>query len=267
MLIWCSYCQQFLGEQPPFEQLAISHGICAACEPSALTLTKSALAHARRLRDIQSQLGEAGRRGDLQAAEQIIENAGKANVRGVDILVGVIAPLLYRIGEDWQCDNLTVAQEHRFTRFCEAIYQSVASNIARTMPAGPTPDGHVGTLLINAPGNRHTLAVRMLALWLERKGIRALPIVGPLTTEDLIALIDRIRPNTVLVSMALAEQAPGVIAIAARIAALPDDRRPRIIVGGYAVKLGLVAEIPGAVLMSDIGSLADVATEKSAPAG
>jgi len=34
--------------------------------------------------------------------------------------------------------------------------------------------------------------------------------------------------------MALAEQTPQVIAIAARMAALPEPVRPRVFVGGYA---------------------------------
>jgi hypothetical protein len=40
-----------------------------------------------------------------------------------------------------------------------------------------------------------------------------------------------------------------------RVAALPGPIRPKIIVGGYAVKLGLVPEIPGAELVADINTL------------
>jgi len=65
----------------------------------------------------------------------------------------------------------------------------------------------------------------------------------------------RTQPKLILVSIALAEQCMGVTAIAERVAELPSSIRPRVIVGGNAVKLGLVSVIPGADLMGDISSL------------
>jgi methanogenic corrinoid protein MtbC1 len=257
VLIWCSYCQRFLGEAPPYEQYSVTHGICRACETGALTLTESEFAHALRLRDIQEQLAKAGRHGDLRAAEQIIEDAGKHNVAGADILLGVIAPMLYQIGDDWRCGSVTVAQEHRFTAFCERVYNLVAAKVIDGTAAGAWRAEHGGVLLMNAPDNRHTLAIRILALRLARQGVPARVLDGPPDIEEAIALISRIQPAIVLISIALAEQADGVIAIAARIAALPERIRPNVIVGGYAVKLGLVSAIPGASLMADISSLAD----------
>ena len=55
--------------------------------------------------------------------------------------------------------------------------------------------------------------------------------------------------------MALAEQSSGVMAMTKRIATLPSPVRPKIFVGGYAVKLGLVSDLPGAELMADISAL------------
>lgn len=257
MLIWCSYCQQFQGEEPPYDEFAVTHGVCKACEAGALDLTDSDVAHALKLRGIQDQLAEAGRHGDLRAAGQIIADAGKANVGGVDILIGVIAPMLYQIGEYWRRDIVTVAHEHRFTAFCEGIYQLVAAEFSNRLAAKAPQAGQSGVLLMNAPGNCHTLAVRILALWLARKGVPAQVVDGAPDIEDLIALVTRVQPAILLVSIALAEQADGVIAIAARIAALPERIRPKLVAGGYAVKLGLVSAIPGASLMADISSLGD----------
>jgi methanogenic corrinoid protein MtbC1 len=263
MLIWCSYCQQFLGEAPPYDQFTVTHGVCSACESGALELTESDLVHVLTLRGIQEQLAEAGRYGDLGAAEKIIEDAGRANVAGADVLIGVIAPMLYQIGEDWRCDIVTVAQEHRFTAFCERVYKLVAAKVAGGMAASPRQAAHGAVLLMNAPGNCHTLAIRILALWLARQGVAARVVDGSPDIGGLIALISRIQPAVVLVSIALAEQADGIIAIAARIAALPERTRPKVVVGGYAVKLGLVSAIPGASLMADISSLADFAGLKT----
>ena len=65
MLNWCSYCQRFQGEVSPYDNLAITHGICATCEPGVFTLADADIAHARALKAIQNQLFEAGSRSDL----------------------------------------------------------------------------------------------------------------------------------------------------------------------------------------------------------
>jgi hypothetical protein len=31
MIRWCSYCQAFIGEAPPFDSIVVTHGICRAC--------------------------------------------------------------------------------------------------------------------------------------------------------------------------------------------------------------------------------------------
>jgi methanogenic corrinoid protein MtbC1 len=254
MLSWCSYCQQFVGEVPPYDDLNVTHCICATCESNALSLTESDIAHALMLKDIQSRLFDAGRRGDMNAAKRVIDASRQANMRELDILVGIIAPMLYQIGEDWKRGAITVAEEHRFTAFCEKIIDilAVKSPSATLIDA---PEERNAILLINAPGNYHTLAVRILALWLIDKGMPARAAHQALNVEGVVEIIRKVHPKFVLISMALAEQVPGVVAIVERIAELPNLVRPRIIVGGYAVKLGLVSIIPGADLLADIGAL------------
>jgi methanogenic corrinoid protein MtbC1 len=256
MLSWCSYCQQFVGEVPPYENLVITHTICRNCESNALTLTESDIVHALRLKAIQNQLFEAGRRGDINAANEIIQMSRQAGMRAVDIVIGVIAPMLYRIGEDWKCGAISVAEEHRFTAFCEKILDIVTGDRPPLAAVNAAQDKRHEILLINAPGNHHTLAVRILALWLSDKSMPALTVDEALDVSDLIILICKMRPRMLLISMALAEQVPGVIAIIERIGDLPEFMRPKVIVGGYAVKLGLVSQIPGAALLADISAFA-----------
>jgi len=264
MLIWCSYCQHFYGEAAPYDNFTITHGICATCEPTVFTLADADIAHARVLKAIQERLFEAGSRSDLGAARRIIEASRQFNVREVDILVGIMAPMLFQIGEDWKYGPVSVTEEHRFTVFCEKVLDLVGARIAAVMPADAPPSGPGEVLLITAPGNRHTLGVRILALWLIHNGMPAWAIDGPLDIEALVALVGRTRPRLLLVSMALAEQAAGIAAIIRRLSALPDGARPRILVGGYAVKMQLVTAIPGADLLTDIGRLKQIYEETSA---
>jgi hypothetical protein len=48
------------------------------------------------------------------------------------------------------------------------------------------------------------------------------------------------------------EQLDGVAAISTLVGRLPKTVRPKVLVGGYAVKAGFVTFIPGADLVADI---------------
>jgi len=258
MLKWCSYCQDFIGEVPDYENLDISHGICWECRPKTPSFSTTDFERARLLKGIQRKLFVAGQRNDLNAAEAIIADAAEAGIKPVNVLIGTVAPLLYRVGEDWKRGTLSVEEEHRFTAFCERTYYLVAENAdfgtsMNSLRASDAQDTEF--LLLNAPGNRHTLAIRILALALASRGMRARIADGPVDPYELVATIDALRPGALLVSMALAEQSSGVVTITQRVESLPKAMRPKIIVGGYAVKLGLVSHIPGAVLMPDISAL------------
>ena len=260
MLKWCSYCQQFLGEVPDYEDLAITHGICRGCRPKVHHFTVSEFARARLLKGIQRKLFDAGRRDDLKASQKIIADAIKAKIRPFDILIGMIAPMLYQIGEDWKKGILSVEAEHRFTAFCENALALIAPKVAADMLADGTPSNATDVLLMNAPGNEHTLALRIIDLWLVSRGMRTRIADAHLTPDQLIALVALTHPAMLMISMALAEQRAHVVAIAERIADLPQSIRPKLIVGGYAVKLGLVAAIPGADFMTDISALSGETT-------
>jgi methanogenic corrinoid protein MtbC1 len=249
MLYWCSYCQQFMGEVPDYQDLAITHGMCADCEPKVPHFAESDFVHAEFLKGIQLKLLDAGRRDDLTAAGKIIADALRRKVRPVDILIGLVSPMLYQIGEEWKAGTLSVEGEHRFTAFCEKMFDLLAPLV----PA-PLKSDEIEALLMNAPGNTHTLAIRIVALWLTSRGLRA-EIAGDLSAEALADLVSTMRPKMLLISMALAEQFGAVAAIAGRMAELPGSTRPKVFVGGYAVKLGLIPPIPGAELLASISDL------------
>jgi hypothetical protein len=169
--------------------------------------------------------------------------------------MGLVAPMLYQIGEEWRKGYITVAEEHRFTSHCEQIFEFLRNMITVSKPTDLASAGRVDVLLMNASSNRHTLAIRILAAWFADKGIPARAIDPPPVIDDLIALVGESHPRLILVSIALSEQHPAVVRLAERIAALPGPYHPKILVGGYAVKMKLVPPIPCAYLVTDINSI------------
>ncbi|MDI1262672.1 MAG: B12-binding domain-containing protein [bacterium] len=262
MLRWCSYCQQFLGEVAPYENLAITHGVCPACSQKIFADDESGLDHALVLKGLQDQFYEAGRRNDLKAVERIIEKSDDTKIRAVDILVGVLAPLLYQVGEEWKQAAMTVAEEHRFTAFCEKASDMITTKVANQNSADKALPERAEALLINVSGNSHTLGIRILALWLKEKDISTRVLDEAIGIDDLMMQIHKFHPSMVLISVALAEQAAGVLDVVEHIANLPNHLRPRVIVGGYAVKQGLISAIPGAELVTDISSLLHTHSEQ-----
>ncbi|RTE88561.1 hypothetical protein D6B98_35115 [Bradyrhizobium sp. LVM 105] len=254
MLKWCSYCQKFQGETFPFEDLSVTYGLCRRCESEHPDIFASdVVQHSELLRRVYNSLYEAGRRNDIRLAQQLVEEAIAANFKPVDIVLGVLAPLLYKIGEQWHSGTITVADEHEFTAFSERVIELIEGSMQR----GRTRrrKGAPRYFLMNAPGNTHTLAVRILALWLESHSICTPTVVDHLDLHELAQQIIAVAPKALLISMALPQQLTGVTAISALVRELPGGARPKVIVGGYAIKSGLVRFVPGAELATDINLL------------
>ena len=256
MLKWCAHCQQFIGETPPHADLGITHGLCRKCageQPDLLSGDE--YAHAVVLRDIFQSLFSAGRRNDFNAAGPLVDNAIAAHCRPVDILVGMIAPMLYEIGSAWEHGTLTVEGEHEFTAYAERVIDLIEARMrmAWSQPVRPRGDGCY--FLMNAPGNIHVVGIRILGLWLQNQGWRTRHVDEVTLLDALSEPATKGEPKTLLVSIALSEQYDAVAAVVERVRALPASHRPNIVVGGYAVKTGRVPPIPGVRLAADIGAL------------
>jgi len=108
--------------------------------------------------------------------------------------------------------------------------------------------------LLNAYGNDHTLAIRILALWLKAKGFDALVLDPPPPPALLSATVRNLKPAAVLISLALSEQRMAVLSMMESLHS-NNGHHPAVFVGGYAIKMELVAPIPGSMFMTDIARM------------
>lgn len=137
MLKSCVYCQQFMHEIAPYDDFSMTHGLCASCEATRKDLFASdAIERAHFLKETLHELFDAGRHEDFETATRIIVKATVANCRPVDILIGMIAPMLFEIGEEWNRGALSVDAEHRFTAFSERVIRLIKSRMRRTVRRG-----------------------------------------------------------------------------------------------------------------------------------
>ncbi len=255
VLRWCAYCQEFQGEVPPLDRFTTTHGVCVACLAKGTDRLDMEIANSHRLRELQGQLHDAGKRGDLAAASGIVKMALDGGVRPVDILVGLVTPLLYLIGSEWESGQITVAEEHRFTRFCERVFALVRIEVRARLPVPAVLPTLV--FLLNAKGNHHTLGIRILALWLQSKGIATREFHPALAPEALVQCAVDEGAKAILISLALDRQKAYVYSVGQRVEQLSLPR-PVVIVGGYAVKLKLVKPIAGTIFLETISGLPEM---------
>lgn len=245
MIRWCAYCQRFMGESPPYDDYGLTHGVCDECLPLFESDSDQGFERIMELKRFHDALREAGETEDLERAMALIEKARNLGVRPSDLLVGLIAPILYEVGSMWAERKIGVAEEHRFTRFYEAVVKRVTEESRSVVPFRPRgtareEESALEVMLIQPRSNKHVLGLKLLEHWLWDHGVSAMVVslTHPVSLEDLLR---RLRPRWVGLSVSLSGQMDEVAELIALVARENPDIG--ILVGGQAVKAGLV-EIP-----------------------
>jgi len=229
VLRWCSYCQKYLGEKEPYTSFEITHGICPDCLKRGLSLTPQASQKIKILSKYQASLWEAGALGDLRSARRLVDEGIALNLRALDILMGLVTPALYRVGSLWEQNEISVIEEHRFTRYFEQILEILYDYIY--LPASKLSPQVVLTCSVT---NIHTLGVRILELSLLSQGCSVYSICPGVPNQELIYLLKKIKPKVVGVSIATTEQFRDLEELSFLLEDLKD--RPLVFVGGGPIK-------------------------------
>lgn len=233
MIKWCAFCQRFQGEVPPFERQNVTHGLCARCAQTASQITLEQEKRIQRLGDFFSGFWKAGREQNITNMKNLIDEALRVGIRPIDLLYGIAAPALAKIGDLWAKNEITVQEEHRFTKSCETFIDLIAQRIHKNVIPSRI-------LLANVPGNEHYLGLRFTQLGLMSIGLASeiMPLGSSL--NGILDYAKKIEAKTVGLSISLPEQLPDLLSA---VKALTDARFSiRIIVsGGAAIKSGMIS--------------------------
>ena len=224
MIQWCAYCQSFLGQLVPFDDFSVTHGMCADCASRFEEFDSGTIAPVTAFYgELFSQVG-LGRQIDPWAFLKEVDRLGLSRA---DAYLGILHPLLWRVGREFQEGRLTVAEEHLFTEAVQSILRIIGFNEAREA---------CDVLLVVAPGNDHTIGVEiMLRLIDEQTDLTAARGLAPRTPDDLKALVARHQPRILGISAALPEHLPYLQSLRDWVDDLPGAQRPHMVVGGPAV--------------------------------
>jgi methanogenic corrinoid protein MtbC1 len=234
MISWCAYCQEFQGEVEPYHNFAVTHGLCLNCAKTIKDYTEKEEERVKDLNLMIKKIFVIGRHGDPAEIKSLVEEARKKGIKNSEILVGMISPALWEIGDLWARNQITFHDEHRFTFQMRKVLHHIKEQ---------TPLKNIGTkkdvLLINTVGNTHTLGIEILDFWLRDKGIQSQILLWEsFSKEDLAQKIELINPKILGISVAMPEQLPATAQLISFLKESLGRRLPKICVGGNALKTG-----------------------------
>jgi MerR family transcriptional regulator, light-induced transcriptional regulator len=208
-------------------------------------MTSGAPVHAEVL---SAYLG-AIRDGDRHRAVQVLVQARETGLELDRLYMDVLQPALREIGELWQRNELSVADEHLATGITQAAMARLFSDVFRWTP------GTERTLIAAcADMERHEIGLRMICDLLELRGWDTIYLGATVPVDSLVTMVARRQPDAVALSAALAPHVSRLRLMIEQIRALIDDP-PLILVGGrpfledpgLATRIGADLTAPDAV--------------------
>jgi methanogenic corrinoid protein MtbC1 len=170
--------------------------------------------------------GNALLEGQRREASALFNQALDREASLVGAEIHVVQPALYEVGQRWQQNSVSVAQEHLATAMAQSL---MAQGFGRAEPAA---DNGRKALLACLAGNHHSLGLRMVADAFELAGWTVHYLGANVPQAALIAQIRRLRPDLVGLSASLPRELRGLRQTLAALRASLADSCPRIVVGG-----------------------------------
>lgn len=200
---------------------------------------------------LAQRYAQALRDADPVAAEEAIDVALQAGFAGPAVCSRVIAPAMRWIGDLWERDSISVADEHLAT----AITHHLLGRLQASLFPPPHRTEAATALLACAEGEQHTLGLSMMADVLRSRGWRVLELGASVPTEALVAAIDRHSPHLVGFSATMSWSIPSLAHALERIA--EAQPRARVMLGGNGIPVRLRETHPWAGEVEEAVHLVD----------
>lgn len=178
------------------------------------------------LQQLQAAFTTALRGGDEIAARAVVEQAHATGIDVSTIYYDIFAPGMITIGELWERNELSVAEEHLATAITERLIGQLST--AFNQPVTEQERGQV--LLGCVAGERHALGLRMLSDLFRAQGWRVLYLGADVPDDDWTRLAVRFNADLVAISCSSRRLIPQVQALIAALRAAQP--KLLILVGG-----------------------------------
>lgn len=178
------------------------------------------------LQQSQQAFITALRDGNEVAARGVVEQLRATGIAPSTIYYEVFAPGMITIGDLWEANELTVAEEHLATEITHRLIGLLSPSFNQLQ----TQANHGSVVLGCVEGERHVLGLRMLADLFRQHGWRVLFLGADVPNADWIRLAIRVNADLVAISTSAERLLPQVQGLIGELrAALPQVE---ITVGG-----------------------------------
>ncbi len=170
----------------------------------------------------------AGRR---QAALNVVEEVLRSGFSHVDIYLNVFTDALHRVGELWEQNKISVAQEHIAT----AITQyAIAAIYPRLVPAAV----HRGSMVVTGvSGELHQIGANLVADAMEANGWTVRFLGTNLPHSSILAAIQEITADVLCISTTIVANLVSVADLVGTVRGKLGERAPKIVLGGAAYRV------------------------------
>jgi methanogenic corrinoid protein MtbC1 len=167
----------------------------------------------------------AGSHGDAYAILSRCMEQGKTLV---EIELHIIQPALYEIGEKWQTNQVSVAQEHLATAIAQSL-MSVALQYSHPMPLV-----NKRVLLACVEGNNHAVGLQMVADAFLLAGWDVQYLGANVPSSALITQAAEWKPDLIGLSVSFPQQIRIAKTLIKQLSEYFGNERPAVMIGGLA---------------------------------
>lgn len=187
---------------------------------------------------------------DVAGATRLARELVYEGVPVVDVLTGLVGPAQAEVGERWQRDELSVADEHAATAISETVVAILTTDPSPPPATGPR------VAVVCGEGEWHLMPARLTAEVLRAAGYDVAFLGASLPAAHLDRFLERSRPDVVAVSCSTPLSFDGVLATVE----VAHDAGVPVIGGGRALgsderraaALGIDLWAPSAVAAADL---------------
>ncbi len=203
MLIWCAYCQHYLGEKQPYESFEMTHSICEKCCESGRHKDRAHIREIQPIAKFHADIRDKAVRGEEILIEQVLAESKRLGISSVDMAIGILQPVLNEMGRLYEEGKVTVAQEHAFT---DKVDRMITDLFALSPAMKNCKEKSPLVMLTCVDGNYHWLGLRLLELNLLEENIPTRAFIPSLPRDEIIQLAAKLRPVVLGLSVYQKEQ-------------------------------------------------------------
>lgn len=181
MIVWCSFCQTYMGEKPPLTNYSLTHSICSHCKSSQGFANRKKNKDIKVIKRFYNELLSAAKSFDQLNIEDVLEKGKMLKIEPLDLFFGIAQPILWEIGDLFERGEITVAKEHLFTLFA----QDLLTDLSRMQKKNSASNEDFTILAVPASQNLHTLGVQALGLGLNSNGFSCKRLYPGLPPDEL----------------------------------------------------------------------------------